>query len=210
MKDVEKIKKLKQGLNIENIKKFILKYKGYIICILIIILSIISIIMQDLDKKNSVIIDSEKVKSNNNKIVVYISGQVKNPGIYELDKEARIYNLIDACGGIEIDADIDKINLAQKLNDADKIIIPKKVENVVNIDEESEINGYDEDSVGKININEASLEELKTLSGIGDATAKKIIEYRKNNYFNEIEDIMNVPGIGESKFNNIKDDICTK
>ncbi len=186
-----------------KLKNFILKYKGYIICFVVIVISGISIIMQDIDRKNSLVINNEEVRNSNGKIVVYISGAVKNPGIYELDKEARIYNLLDICGGVLENADLDKINPAQKLVDSDKIVIPVKKE-------ESEEEDYYEEDEGKININEATLEELKTLTGIGEATAKKIIEYRKNNTFNDIEDIMNVPGIGESKFENIKDEICTK
>ena len=99
------------------------------------------------------------------------------------------------------------INPAQKLNDSDKIIIPKKEENLntqsIEDNNESDINVQE-----KININTATKDELTSLNGIGEATANKIINYRNKNKFKEIEDIMNVPGIGEAKFNNIKDYIC--
>lgn len=188
----------------EKIIKFIQKNKGYIICFLIIFFSAISIVFQDLDRKNTMKINNQEISEDTSKIGVYVTGAVKNPGVYYLDKNSRIYQLLDICGGVQENADISKINLALKLNDSDKIDIPIKKEDINESDEFKET--IEENN--KININEAGVEELKTLSGIGESTAKKIIDYRSKNKFESIEDIMNVPGIGESKFNNIKDDIC--
>lgn len=189
----------------EKIINFVKKYKGYIICIAIIIISAISIIFQDIDRKNTMKINNEEMSSDESKIGVYITGAVKNPGVYYLDKNSRVYQLLDICGGILENADISKLNLALKLNDSDKIDVPTKKEESLEI--ENSLEDIEEED-GKVNINEADIEELKTLNGIGESTAKKIINYREENRFETIEDIMNVPGIGESKFNNIKDDIC--
>lgn len=196
-----------------KIKKFIFKYKVQIILIVIFVASAISIFIQDKERKDSIMINSSSIESKNDKIGVYISGEVKKEGVYYLDKDARVANLIDIAGGLTQNADISKINPAQKLNDSDKIIIPEKKDEVEEEIEQIEDNISVEEelehiTIEKININTATKEELETLNGIGEATANKIINYRKSNPFKEIEDIMNVPGIGEAKFNNIKDDIC--
>lgn len=189
-----------------KIKKFILKYKGYIICICIVIVSIISIVIQDNERKEEIKVNEQKINNEEGKIGVYITGAVKNPGVYYLEDGSRIYNLLDICGGINDNADIDKLNLAQKLNDSDKIDVPIRKE----ISDEVVFEKTEENDNELVNINKASSEELQTLNGIGEATAKKIIDYRKDNKFESIEDIMNVPGIGESKFDNIKEYICVK
>lgn len=197
-----------------KIKNFIIKYKFQIILTALFIISIISIYIQDKDRKASFNINSTKIENSDAKIGVYISGEIKKEGVYYLDKDSRIVNLIDIAGGVTDKADVSKINPAQKLNDSDKIIIPEKKE--TSIEEEIEIDDENDElkekssssTSDKVNINSATKSELMTLNGIGDATATKIINYRKTNTFKEIEDIMNVPGIGESKFNNIKDDIC--
>lgn len=133
------------------------------------------------------------------KICVYVVGEVNLPGVFEVDYGMRIYELIELAGGKTENADVSRINLAKILEDEEKVTIPKKV-----IIEESE--SILEGTV--ININSASVEKLSTLNGIGKSTAEKIVKYRnENGYFNSIEDLMNVSGIGESKFNNIKDDI---
>lgn len=196
-----------------KIKKFIFKYKFHIVLIVVFVASSISIYIQDKDRKESIIINSSSIESKEGKIGVYISGEVKNEGVYYLDKNARVTNLIDIAGGLTENADISKINPAQKLNDSDKIIIPEKKDEVEEEIQQTDDNtSVEEDSdisiSEKININTATKEELETLNGIGEATANKIINYRKSNPFKEIEDIMNVPGIGEAKFNNIKNDIC--
>lgn len=193
----------------KKIIKFLKKYKFQIILACIFIVSVISIFIQDKERKESFSINSSNINSTDDKIAVYISGKVKNEGIYYLGKNSRVLDVIDLAGGLTENADISKINPAQKLNDSDKIIVPEKKQD--SIDEyitNTEDNDTSEVVADKININTATKEELTTLNGIGEATANKIINYRKSNDFKEIEDIMNVPGIGEAKFNNIKDYIC--
>lgn len=190
-----------------KIIKFILKYKIQIVFICIFIISGISIYIQDNERKASFSVNSSNISKNDDRIGVYISGEVKNTGVYYLKKDSRITDLINICGGLTEEADVTKINPAQKLNDSDKIIIPKKEENL-NTESIEDTNESDINVQEKININTATKDELTSLNGIGEATANKIINYRNKNKFKEIEDIMNVPGIGEAKFNNIKDYIC--
>lgn len=148
---------------------------------------------------------TNEVKSTN--IIVHIAGQVENEGIIELQLNARVNDAIEAAGGLTAEADLSQINLATQLKDGQKVYIPSKEETEEGyIGEEIGQNGFKE--VGKVNINTATQTELETLSGIGASTALKIINYRKENgNFSSIEDIKNVPGIGDSKYNNIKDSI---
>ncbi len=131
-------------------------------------------------------------------IFVHISGEVHYPGLIKLNRGQRLFEAIDIAGGMTELADINQINLSIILNDEDKIYIPKKGENSIflttNIDP-------------LININTCTKEELMTLSGIGEKTAESIIEYRNNNRFEKIEDLMKVNGIGNQKFENIKERI---
>lgn len=190
-------------IKVKKIKNFIYKNKTYIICIVLLLLSIISVVIQSIDRKETLNVNKKEMINNDKKIAVYITGEVKSPGVYYVEEGARLDNLLDICGGVTDQADIEKLNLAQKLSDGEKITILKKEEDLSLEETESEI--LEEE---KVNINKASKEELMSLDGIGEATANKIIEYRKENEFLIIEDIMNVSGIGEAKFDNIKDDIC--
>lgn len=188
------------------IKKFISYYKTYILILVIIFASTISIIYTNINEKSRIVVNDNELEINNrdNKIAVYITGEVVNPGVYYIDENLRLDDLIKECGGLTSQADLSEINLAEKLNDSDKIDIPKIV-----IEEENEDDNIDNNNDSDlININKASKDELKTLNGIGDTLADNIIEYRKNNKFNTIEDILEVNGIGESKFENIKEYIC--
>ena len=150
------------------------------------------------------------------KIKVHITGEVKNSGIYELDEESRISDAIEKSGGITTDADLTKVNLAYKISDGQKIIIPSiKQEDKGNyiIEDSGENIIIDETSAKnwKININTATITELTTLPGIGESIAEKIINYREENgKFKNIEDIKNVSGIGESKYNQLKAYIIAK
>lgn len=137
-------------------------------------------------------------------ITIHIIGEVKYPGIVILKSGQRIVDAIEATGGETEEADLNKLNLAQILNDGDKIYVPNKTD---------EIEDY-KDTTGEsstVNLNTATLEELTSLPGIGESTAQKIIDYRRQNgKFKAIEDLKNVSGIGESKFDNIKDKITVR
>lgn len=132
------------------------------------------------------------------KICAYVVGEVNSPGIFEVEDGTRIYEILEMAGGVTDEADVSRINLAKIVVDEEKINVPA----IVVRDE------TDEETSKIVNINSASVERLSTLNGIGKSTAEKIVRYREENgYFNTIEDIMNVSGIGESKFNSIKEDI---
>ncbi len=147
--------------------------------------------------------------STDSTIVVYICGAVKESKVITLKENSRICDAIDAVGGLTNEADLTNINLAYILEDGEKIYIPKKGEEIQN----NEISSYTNhsSSINKININTATQTELETIPSVGPSTALKIINYRKENgKFSKIEDIKNVSGIGDAKFNNIKNYICVK
>ena len=160
------------------------------------------------------------------KIVIHITGAVKTPGIVKLNDGSRIEDAIEAAGGLTEDADISNVNLAYVLDDGTKIKIPSlsdynigDVEDIITdesgegiIEEvDSATSSNSKNSSGNININKATEAELDTLPGIGPSLASKIIEYREQNgKFSSIEDIKNVNGIGDSKFEDIKDLISVK
>lgn len=152
--------------------------------------------------------DAEEVHDGTQTIFVDIGGAVVNPGVYQVTKDTRLYEVIDMAGGLKEDADMDSVNRASFVEDCQKIIIPVKGS--------SQNNGADGPSVsvspgitaeGLVNINTATLDELKTLNGIGDVIAERIIEYRASNAFKSKEDIMSVNGIGKVIYEKIKDHI---
>ncbi|TJX63145.1 competence protein [Soehngenia saccharolytica] len=146
-------------------------------------------------------------------IMVHISGQVYQPGLYKLNSGGRVIDAVNLAGGLTKDADFDRINLAKKISDEEKIYIPKVGENVDSnlVEENSAISDISGNTVSsdKININTCTKQELIDLPGIGDVLADRIIEYRRKTKFSTIEDIKNVSGIGDAKFNAIKELITT-
>ena len=153
-------------------------------------------------------------------ILVHITGQVKNAGVVELQKGARVIDAVNKAGGFTEQADTEEVNLAYEVSDGIQIYIPEKSE--VSDDNEREYittssgnNVFMEGKIMKesnntlININEATQTELETLPGIGPSIALKIISYREQEgKFLTIEDIKKVSGIGDNKFENIKGLIC--
>lgn len=145
----------------------------------------------------------EVVAIEDNKIVVEIKGEIMNPNIYWLKEESIIEDLISEAGGLKPDADMSKINRAEKLKNHQSINIANK--NEVN---QLVANGANEEVSSIIDINTASEAELDTLPGIGPARAKDIISYREEKGgFESIEDIKNIKGIGEASFEKLKDKI---
>lgn len=160
-------------------------------------------------------------------IKIHVTGAVKTNGVVEIEKDGRVNDAIEAAGGITEDADLSDINLAYKIEDGQKIYIPsiddKEEKTQTQEQDQTQEQGFsrqkqevtfiipgnnneEEQNSSKININKATFTELITLPGIGEATAVKILEYRKTNgNFQNIEQIKNVSGIGEAKFNVIKE-----
>ena len=144
----------------------------------------------------------------NNMLIVYICGEIKNPGVYEVVNGSRINDLIKAAGGTSEKACIELINPAQKLIDGQKIYIPsdeERSEFVLSVNEEN-TESYENQVMGVININFASGKELEALPGIGSELASRIVQYRETHGgFESIEALKKVSGIGEKKFNDIKE-----
>ena len=141
-------------------------------------------------------------------IYVQIDGAVKKPGVYTFSEESRVYELIEAAGGLLPEAYDLGINQAKRLADGEKIYVYTKeeIENGAGTTDTQNPRGQTED--GKVNINTASVEELMTLSGIGETRAKDIIAYRNaHGAFSLPEDLKNVSGIGDSTYNKIADAI---
>jgi len=139
-------------------------------------------------------------------LFVDIGGAVENPGVYEVAKDTRLFEVIEMAGGLTEDADADRVNRASFVEDGQKIIIPEKGSEIAG-DLTSASAAPADSGNGLININTATADELKTLSGIGDVTAEKIIEYRSSKSFKSKEDIMSVDGIGSKTYEKIKDRI---
>lgn len=152
-------------------------------------------------------------------IYVDIKGYVKKPGVYELEEGAIVNDAIKLAGGIKNTGTTENINLSKKLVDEDMIVVSSKselkkanscstttsVSTTTTNDSTLKQSTTNQQSDAKISINTASKEELMTLSGVGEKTAEKIIEYRSTQKFETIEDLKNVSGIGDSIFEKIKD-----
>lgn len=178
--------------------------------------------------------NEETTKENTDKIIVHVSGAVNKEGIVELEENSRISDAINKAEGLKENADTKNINLAFKLEDGMKIYIPIIGENMEQNEQNQSENMMDETSKyitsssgviqdeqmnkqseqkksEKININTATQTELETLPGIGPSTSLKIVNYREENgKFKSIEEIKEVSGIGEAKYENIKDLICAE
>lgn len=153
--------------------------------------------------------EEKNLKVTNKEITVYISGAVKNPGIVTLNSGERLATAVDKVGGTTEKADLNKVNLAIKIEDEMHYIIPEIGEEINYTSENIKDDIVSKDTTNnsaKININTATIEELDTLPGVGEATANKILNHRKENgNFKSIEEIKNVNGIGDKKFENIRE-----
>ena len=206
------------------------KYKYIIICmILILIITTVIIVKSNNNEDNieeiSLLETTKKTTKKETHNYIDIKGSVNNPGVYEFKENDRVIDAIEIAGGLTKNANTSNINLSQKLKSEMVIYVYNNEEiknntqnltcdNVCKV-ETIEVNNCIEVNTNKnnsktsetVNINTASIEELMTLTGIGESKAKSIIEYRKEKRFEKTEDIMNISGIGESLFNKIKDNI---
>lgn len=160
-------------------------------------------------------------------LTVDISGAVKNPGVYSLQEDARMEDVISAAGGLTAEADIDAINRASAVKDGQKLYIPAvgeagksafllpngsylhADESTGGVQETQRDDSYARSEDGRLNLNFATQEELMSLNGIGEALSERIITYRKKNGgFTSPEELKNVKGIGEKLYAALQNDIC--
>lgn len=203
------------------------KFKVIIFSIVIIIVSIIILIANKNENSYDEIyineVHQEENMSNDvteeevSKIKIHIIGEIKNPGIYELETGSRIQDAILAAGGQSENADLNKINLAYELEDGQKIKIPGIFEQETayiynNGGENVIVSDTGPSSSGeKININKATSEELQKINGVGPSLAEKIITYRnQNGKFKSIDELKNVSGIGDKKYETVKEYVIVK
>ncbi|MBE6071325.1 MAG: ComEA family DNA-binding protein [Clostridium butyricum] len=162
------------------------------------------------EKNNIYNLDESNIELKDKSIVVEIKGEVNSPDVYILKDESIVKDVIDLAGGVTEEADLSNINRAKKLQNHELIYIRNKnevsEENIINVFGNA-IDGVSDNS-NLINLNSATIEDLKSLNGIGDAKAAGIVEYReKNGGFSSIDQIKEVDGIGEKMFEKIKDKI---
>lgn len=195
------------------------KYITYAVCVILLILSgcranpdiILKGTQNSAPSEEKVSLSVEESLSPEQEvsgIYVYICGAVKNPGVYELLPGSRVYQLVEAAGGMSEDADGQRVNLAEVVTDGQMVRIPSCTETEEQ-PEETVSDGISAD--GKVNINTASAEQLMTLNGIGQTKAEQIITYREENgAFPDTKAIMQVSGIGEGTYEKIKNSITVQ
>ncbi|MEF2291997.1 MULTISPECIES: ComEA family DNA-binding protein [Virgibacillus] len=146
---------------------------------------------------------TEQEKGVTSSIYVDIKGEVKNPGVYEMDAEERVIDAIETAGGFTNNANESLVNLAQKVHDEMVIDVLPVGDNGT-----PALTNRQHTDTSKIRINQATVEEIEALNGIGPAKAEAIVQYRdENGHFQQIEDLLEVSGIGEKTLESLEDDI---
>lgn len=173
--------------------------------LVILILTLTSSYIYKVQETN-IILNGKNIKKQD-KLSVYISGEVKVPGEYLVCKGILLKDLIRLAGGPKPLANLNLLNLNKALVNGDKIIVPVKERYAKETDDKKKLKNKTINNInlkiGSININNANIIELDKLPGIGEKTALKIIEYRKKQKFKAIAEIKNVSGIGDKKYANI-------
>jgi competence protein ComEA len=178
--------------------KYIKKYWYYSLILIIVLSSVLFVNLPNPKIEDPIETGDPVIHEFTSYIYVDIKGQVEHPGVYKVLENTRLFQVVELAGGLTTEANDLLVNLSMILYDQDVVIIPSIYDEVEEIVEEP--------TSTLIDINRASQSELETLPGIGPATAEAIINYRDNvSSFDRIEDIMNVPGIGESTYEAIKD-----
>ena len=198
-----------------------------ILLLIVVIVGVGIVLYKNINNEDNFIINSASDISENTPaiqieippVIIHIAGAVKNPGVYQLKSTDRIVDAVKIAEGATEEANLDLINLAAILKDGQKIIIPYKTYSEtgekINTNTHNNAEGmYYSSPVStsaKININTANANMLQTLPGIGPVLSERIIEHRnQNGLFGMIDDIMDVSGIAEKKYEGIKDLICVQ
>ncbi|MFC0270075.1 helix-hairpin-helix domain-containing protein [Metabacillus herbersteinensis] len=177
--------------------------------------SIDSLLLEDSAVTDQVSASEESVENQKEvevipNLVIDVKGAVTAPGVYEMEPGNRIHHVISKAGGLTKEANELLINLAAPLEDGMVIYVPKQGEEqaMPALVQGNSANPSSPSSEGMVNINQATSEQLQTLTGIGPSKAEAILSYREENgLFKSIEDLKNVSGIGEKTFEKLKEEI---
>ena len=138
-------------------------------------------------------------------VVVYVTGEVKKPGLVTLTEGQRVADAVNAVGGVIETADIERVNMAALLEDGMQVRVPERIGRDATPVKNASVG---KTAGGQINLNTASEKELQELPGIGPAMSARIIKYRETNgAFQSIEDVKKVRGIGDATFEQMKDKV---
>ncbi|MBP5262563.1 MAG: helix-hairpin-helix domain-containing protein [Clostridiales bacterium] len=171
------------------------------------------------NNRSGIVLETEEILSSissmteisaaSRQIKIYICGEVVNPGIYEVEQGTILNDVVLLAGGFTEDAALDHLDLVYVFNDNMSVYIPSEETlsegDSVILRNVSASGGTEEQTL--VNINTATKEELITLPGVGESTARAIIDYRQDHLFERPEDLMNVSGIGEAKYARLRDHI---
>lgn len=194
--------------------------KRHIVFVLIVIAILVGVFFMNKQEASDHLVEADFAQSiqleeeendiiEDEKLIVDIKGEVEKPGVYEMNHDARVADVVTIAGGFTTNADEKQINLAQKVIDEMVIIVPKEGEQLTNVlspISNGPANGSNDSE--KVRINSATKDEIETLNGIGPKKAQAIIDYREENGpFQTVEDLTNVSGIGEKTVENIRDSV---
>jgi competence protein ComEA len=139
-------------------------------------------------------------------VLVHAAGAVHSPGVYRLEADARVVDLVDAAGGPLAEAELDRLNLAATVADGQQIYVPRVGEAVPEVVASTDEDGGAGTGDSLVDVNTATADELDTLPGVGPATAKAILDTREQRgSFSSVEELLDVPGIGEAKLDAMRD-----
>ena len=138
-------------------------------------------------------------------VYVHVAGAVARPGLYKVKAGSRVADVLDAAGGPLADGDVHQLNLATKVDDGQRVYVPRVGEAPTATDGGAGGAGGAAEAAGPLDLNTATQAQLEELPGVGPSTAKAILEYReKNGRFRAVEELLDVRGIGPAKFSEIE------
>jgi competence protein ComEA len=196
------------------------RYRGYILILLfgLVVLGVVFFFLRRPQPEPITILPPEPTATSlptptPRPLCVYVSGAVARPDVYELPPDSIVKDAIEAAGGPTGEADLNRINLARRVQDEEQIYVPQKGEESLPVSPPSgpSLSSPSSQKGDKVNINTATAEELDTLPGVGPSIAQRIIDYRTTHGpFRSIEDIKKVKGIGDATFEELKDKITVR
>lgn len=171
---------------------------------------VIVVFLTSCSQSPQIILEESESPAGPSEVWVHVAGAVQLPGLYKLPGGSRVADAVNLAGGPTYDGDTDTLNLAALLKDGEKVVVPIKFLSALQPFASGMLPGAPNASpstgIGKINLNSANQAELENLPGIGEVLAQRIIDYRtQRGPFRTIEDIKEVSGIGDKRFEAIRE-----